>query len=109
MKVRLLKKTRKRFEIHHLPNGNVGAFGERYEYNLFKLTDNTNSWFEKWAQLERKEGAWQYCQLEQTFDTEDKCVAYLKSLIIDRLRSEGNRGRKDHRMLAAQQKVWHNK
>lgn len=109
MKVKLLKKARKRFEIHHLPNGEVGPFGERYEFNLFKLTDSTNQYFERWAQLGSKEGTTQFCLLEQRFDTEEKCINYLKCLIINRLRSEGHRGRKDHQMLGSQRKVWYKK
>jgi hypothetical protein len=109
MKVRLLKKTRKRFEIHHLPNGEIGYIGERYEYNLFKLTDTTNQYFEKYSQLGSKEGIRQFCPLEQRFDTEERCIVYLKSLIIDRLRSEGYRGRKDHMIIGSKQKTWYKK
>lgn len=109
MKTRLLKKTRKRFEIHHLPNGEVGPFGERYEYNLFKLTDSTNQYFERYTQLKSKEGVKQFCPLEQIFDTEDKCINYLTGLIISRLRSEGHRGRKDRNISSAQTKKWYKK
>lgn len=107
MKVRLLKRIRKRFEIHHLPNGEIGPFGDYYDYNLFKLTDSTNAYFERYAQFRSKEGTKQFCPFEQRFDTEEKCINYLKSLIISRLRSEGHRGRRDHGIVASKRKVWY--
>ncbi len=105
MKTRLLKKTRKRFEIIHMPEG-FTQFGYRYEYNLFLLKDSTNQFFEKWAQCGSKKGQ-QYCQEDTIFVTEKECIDHLKSEIIDRLRGEGHLGRRDNQMREVQRKVWY--
>jgi hypothetical protein len=107
MKTKLLRKVRKRFEILHLPKGFTSC-GERYEYNLFKLTDSTNEYYERFAELKvgnSKEK--QFCHDEQIFYTEKECIDYLKSLIILRLKKEGYQGVKDKKMEAAIKKVWH--
>jgi len=107
MKTKLLRKVRKRFEILHLPMGFTSC-GERYEFNLFQLTDSTNQYYERYAQFkfdDSKEK--QFCHDEQIFDTEKECIDYLKSLIIYRLKGEGHRGVKDKKMEDATKKVWH--
>ena len=105
MKARLLKKTRKRFQIIHMPLG-FTAFGERYEYNLFKLTDSRNEYWDQYAQLGKKPGEQQFQKDEFIFETEKECIDYLKSEIIERLREEGHTGRKDIHMKQAHKKVW---
>jgi hypothetical protein len=107
MKVKLLKKTRKRFEIIHMPNG-LSAFGDVYNYNLFELNDLDNSYFRHYAQCGRKEGTKQFEEDHRIFETEKECIDYLKSIIIYRLRKEGYRGVKDKKIEQSYKKVWFN-
>jgi hypothetical protein len=107
MKTKLLKKVRKRFEIIHMPAGFVEC-GERYEYNLFKLTDSTNSWYERFAQLEYRQGKQQFCEDHNIFQTKADCIYSLQKLIVKRLISEGHRGKKDRAIRNSHFKVWHN-
>ena len=109
MKVKLLKKVRKRFEIYHLPKGLVDG-GTHYDFNLFRLVDNNKiDWDWKYsnytAQIGRKEGRNQW--VEQIFDTEEEGINYLKSVIIKRLKSEGHKQRKDKTTQMVQKKVWY--
>lgn len=106
MKVKLLKKVRKRFEIIHMPNGFTFS-GYRYEHNLFKLTDSTNEWFERYAQLGRTPGEIQFQKDELIFETEKECIDYLKGQILYRLRGEGYKGVKDVKMKQKHKKVWY--
>ena len=109
MKVKLLKKVRKRFEIYHLPKGLIDG-GTHYDYNLFRLVDNNKNdfdWNFKYAQIGRKEGRNQW--VDQIFDTEQEGIDYLKSVIIKRLKSEGHKQRKDKTIQIVQKKVWYNK
>lgn len=106
MKVKLLKKVRKRFNITHLPIG-VSSNGERYEYNLYMLTDSTNEYFERYVQCGRKNGDIQFQNDGLIFETEKECIDRLKKMIVQRLRSEGYRGRKDHKMKQSEKKVWY--
>jgi len=105
MKVKLLKKVRKRFEIIHQPQGFV-YYGDHYNYNLFKLVDHDRGGFGyRYAQLGRKKTGEQYCN--DIFDTEKECIDFLKSKIIRRLRKEGHKQRKDNVIRKAQKKVWY--
>lgn len=106
MKVKLLKKVRRRFEIIHMPKG-FSSCGDIYEYNLYRLTDSTNEFYERYAQLGRKEGNMQFQKDELIFETESECIYYLKQCILSRLRGEGHRGKKDHDMKNAHTKVWY--
>ena len=106
MKTKLLKKSRKRFEIIHMPKG-FTSWGNRYEYNLYKLTDSTNEWYERYAQLGRKDDNIQFQKDEFIFETESECIYYLKQCILNRLRGEGHLGRKDVWMEKKHKKVWH--
>jgi hypothetical protein len=106
MKTKLLKKSRKRFEIIHMPKGFTSC-GNRYEYNLYKLTDSTNEWYERYAQLGRKDDNIQFQKDEFIFETESECIYYLKQCILNRLRGEGHLGRKDVWMKKKHKKVWH--
>jgi len=107
MKSRLLKKTRKRFEILHLPQGFTSG-GDRYDFNLFKLVDSTNNYIENYAQFRFNEAKGiQFCPADQIFNTEHECINYLKSLIIIRLRREGHLGAKDRKIKASIKKIWH--
>jgi hypothetical protein len=108
MKVKLLKKVRRRFTITHLPNGYVGGvyYGNHYNYNLYLLKDNENSYYERFAQLGRKPNK-QYCEDSAIFNTEQDCIEHLKKDIIERLRMEGYRGRKDNQINKQHKKVWH--
>jgi hypothetical protein len=105
MKVKLLKKARKRFEIFHLPKGFI-LYGQHYNYNLFKLTDKENEYRSIYAEL--------VCDMSlaprytnNRFYTEADCINYLKFSIIEILRKEGHRGRKDKQINNQHKKVWH--
>lgn len=106
MKVKLLKKARKRFEIVHMPTG-FTQFGDRYEYNLYRLTDSQNEFYDRYAQLGRVDKPTQFQKDEYIFETEKECLEYLKRCIINRLRSEGHIGRKDRIMKEKHNKVWY--
>jgi hypothetical protein len=106
MKTKLLKKVRKRFEIVHMPKGFTSC-GERFEYNLYRLTDSNSQWYERYSQLGRKDSDIQFQKDEFIFQTESECIDYLRQCILDRLRSEGHRGCKDHSMEKAHKKVWY--
>jgi len=109
MKVKLLKKVRKRFEIFHLPNGEV--FGNtHYKYNLFKLIDNNGGYwpYDSYAQLGVTPGPYKFC--ESIFDTEKECIDYLRNNIIKILRSETcNQSSKSKRIKNNRIKVWYKK
>ena len=107
MKVKLLRKTRKRFDIIHMPEG-FAYSGSVYDYNLFKLVDHTNQFFEVYTQLGAKPNSViQFCNKSQIFETEAECINYLKDAILHRLRSEGHRGAKDDKRKRKHRKVWH--
>lgn len=106
MKVKLLKKIRKRFKIIHMPMG-FTEFGERYEYNLFKLTDSTNEYWNRYVQCGRKPGEMQFQKDRLIFQTEKECVDHLKTEILEKLRREGFTGRKDSLMKSKHKKVWY--
>jgi hypothetical protein len=107
MKVRLLKKARKRFDIIHMPEGFTYS-GSVYDYNLFKLVDDTNQFFEVYTQLGTKPNSVaQFCGESRIFETEAECINYLKDVILHRLRSEGHRGTKDDKRKRKHRKVWH--
>jgi hypothetical protein len=105
MKTRLLKSVRKRFEITHMPLGCI-AWGERYNYNLFKLTDVENPHWERYVQLGLSEDGRQFTTSEYIFTTEQDCINSLKMEIVQALRNEGYTGRKDSMMEKSCKKVW---
>jgi hypothetical protein len=104
MKIKLLRKVRKRFQIIHMPNGYVGFGGEHYNYNLFKLEDRDDSWNDKYVQL-LNDKLGQFTDI--VFYTEQECISYLKTEIIRILRYEGHRGKKDKVIKNSQKKIWH--
>lgn len=106
MKIKLLKKVKKRFQIIHLPNG-FCSFGDTYNYNLFKLSDkkDTYKFRDEYAQLGRILNQKKQF-VNEIFDTEEDCIYYLKSLIIVRLKKEGFIGIKDKKRKLAEKKVW---
>jgi hypothetical protein len=107
MKTKLLKKVRKRFEIVHMPKG-FESSGDIYEFNLFKLNDSTNPYYERYAQLKRKpDVSRQFCDKLNIYETEKECIEHLKRCIISRLRSEGHRGVRDKKLSKTHKKVWH--
>ena len=106
MKVRLLKKARKRFDIIHMPEG-FAYSGSVYDYNLFKLVDHTNQFFEVYTQLGPTNSVVQFCDKSRIFETEAECINYLKDVILHRLRSEGHRGTKDDKRKRKHRKVWY--
>lgn len=110
MKVKLLKKVRKRFEIFHLPNGKM--YGDtHYNYNLFELVDNNGGYwpYDRYAQLGIKPGyKFKFC--ESIFNTEKECIDYLRNNIIKILRSETyNQSSKSKRINNNKTKVWYKK
>lgn len=109
MKVKLLKKVRKRFSIVHMPNGFVFSLdGKHYDYNIFKLTDEKDShgFRLSYAQLGLNTSETQQFA-SNIFYTEKDCIEFLKREIIDRLRNEGHRGRKDKMPELKERKVWY--
>jgi hypothetical protein len=106
MKVKLLKKIRKRFVITHYPMG-ITQYDHRYHFNLFRLTDNYNEYFDCFTQPKRKETKIQFSSYDKIFETEAECINYLKSVIINILRSEGYRGKKDKIFKDKSKKVWY--
>jgi hypothetical protein len=107
MKTKLLRKARKRFDIIHMPEGFTYS-GSVYDYNLFKLVDDTNQFFEVYTQLGTKPNSVvQFCKKSQIFETEVECINYLKDVILHRLRSEGHRGTKDDKRKRKHRKVWY--
>jgi hypothetical protein len=115
MKVRLLKKVRKRFKIIHLPNGFIDYQGHHYDVNLFQLTDRNTLMMgsEYYAQLgiinknsSNKNTAITLPFTQNIFYTERDCIAYLKRVIIDILRKEGYRGRKDKKIMEKYKRVF---
>jgi hypothetical protein len=106
MKVKLLKKTRKRFAITHHPMG-ITQYNHRYHFNLFRLTDNYNEYFDCFTQLGRKETEIQFSSDDKIFETEGECINYLKSVIINILRYKGYRGKKDKIFKDKSKKVWY--
>jgi len=107
MKTKLLKKVRKRFDIIHMPEG--FTYGDSvYDYNLYRLVDSTNSFFERYAQLGHKPNSdLQYCDKSRIFETGEECINYLKGVIISRLRSEGYMSTKDIKRKSKHKKVWY--
>lgn len=90
-----------------MPNGYIKSDGDHYNYNLYKLVDHNNGeWYNKWAQLGRKQGTRQFTN--DIFDTDKECIDYLLGQIIDRLRQEGHRQRKDNKIWEKRKKVWWN-
>lgn len=107
MKVKLLKKVRKRFEIIHHPKG-FTSHGVAYEYNLFELIDCNNRYYSTYTQLGRGEDGTEYCHNERIFNTEKECVEYLKTRIIRILRGEGHLSRRDKMREKLSKKIWYN-
>ena len=109
MKVKLLKETRKRFDIIHFPNGKVSD-GEHYDYNIFQLVDNNDSGFylhsDIYAQLGEKPGVKMWC--EDIFNTEKECIDFLKERIVKYLRNESyKQSSKSKRINNNKTKVWY--
>lgn len=107
MKTKLLKKARRRFQITHMPKGYIDSCGDHYNYNLFKLEDSNDTYeFNTvYAQLGMRADGKRFCS--DIFDTKEECISFLKSKIIDTLRLEGHKQRKDKIIEKAQVKVWH--
>jgi hypothetical protein len=119
MKVKLLKKVRKRFVIEHFPNGFVSKNRGPYNFNLFRLTDTKNDKYGfniRWVGLNPLLSQYATCCTNiggivgsvQTFKTSKECIDYLKQDIIQILRNEGYRGRKDKPDYRPVNKVWYN-
>lgn len=111
MKVKLLKKVRKRFDIIHHPNG-VIVENRHHDFNLFELIDNDKTYCRHvtYVQLGYKhvtEGR-NYCDYDNIFMTESDCINYLKGRIIRRLRSEGHQSCKDKKIINSSRKIWYN-
>jgi len=115
MNVKLLKKVRKRFKIIHLPNGFIDYQGYHYDVNLFQLTDRKNLMMgsEYYTQLgiinqnsSNKNTTISLPFTQNIFYTERDCIVFLKRKIIDILRKEGYRGRKDKKIMEKNKRVF---
>ena len=107
MNVKLLKKVRKRFSIHHYPAG-VYIVNDHINFNLFVMYDNKNEYGTVYTQLHRKPNcARQAVDKDEIFDTEVECINYLKSRIIRRLISEGYGKARRNRINKKSKKVWY--
>lgn len=107
MNVKLLKKVRKRFSIHHYPDG-VYIGNEHFNFNLFVMYDNENEFGTVYAQLHRKPKCGrQAVDKDEIFDTEVDCINYLKSRIIRRLIYEGYGKARRNRVNKKSKKVWY--
>jgi hypothetical protein len=108
MKVKLLKKTRKRFDIIHFPKGKV-IYGVHYDYNIFQLVDNNDSgiyWHsDRYAQLGEKPGDKIWC--EDIFNTKKECIDFLKKRIVKYLRNEYSALGSKRKKLNNGIKVWY--
>lgn len=105
MKTKLLKKTRNRFDIIHLPNG-IFIDNKQYHYNLYQLNDNNSYYGDKYAQLKKVENGQQWC--DDIFDTEKECIDFLKNHIIKILRHESPiRSTKLNNFNKKNKKVWY--
>lgn len=107
MKVKLLKKVRKRFEIIHYPKGFYSC-NEFYNYNVFRLNDKNDILITR--------GDVQYCKTitEKKYGsvyyfTEIECINYLKSKIVAILKSEGYASANRSRINKTSKKIWYNK
>lgn len=107
MNVKLLKKVRKRFSIHHYPDG-IFIGDHHYNYDLFVMYDNTNEYGTLYAQHKEKVDSYrQFCEAEKIFDTEVDCINYLKSCIIKRLIDDGYGTARRNRVNKKSKKVWY--
>ena len=102
MKTKLLKKVRKRFDITHYPKG-IMICNTHYNYNLYVLTDKTNSFYQIYAEL----GSNKFTGHKEIFTTEKQCIDYLKSVIIKRLIHEGYSKNRNNRLINKSKKVWY--
>jgi hypothetical protein len=102
MKIKLLRKVRKRFEIFHHPKG-ITIYNDYYNYNLFQLFDNENSYYPEYAQLGKAKNK---NFVDEIFNTEKECIDHLKSRIIKKLKSEGYKQSKDKIIQNSVKKVW---
>jgi hypothetical protein len=107
MNIKLLKKVRKRFSIHHCPNGVYIGF-DHMDFNLFVLYDKESEYGTVYAQLHRKPNCGsQAVNNTEIFDTETDCINYLKSRIIRRLTNEGYGNARRNRVNNKSKKVWY--
>ena len=116
MKVKLLKKIRKRFVIEHFPNGFVGKYGRPYNHNLFRLADTKDDSIGFSTKLVCLNPSANFrvdiggiLGNVLAFKTSKECIDYLKQDIVQILRNEGYRGRKDKPGYRPVNKVWYNK
>lgn len=107
MKIKLLKKVRKRFEIIHFPKGFYFS-NEHYNYNMFRLVDNESMLLSRGdAQLisQLTTASLYGCK---TFYTEKECIDHLMARIILILKDEGYDTAKRARIHQTSKKVWYN-
>lgn len=104
MKTKLLKKARKRFSIVHYPKGYISN-GIHFKNNTFKLFDaRKDSYYSPYRILVTVNSI---NSDAKNFNTEQEAINYLKSYIINILRDEGHKQRKDNEIIKAYKKVWY--
>ena len=75
---------------------------------LIKSQYGDNKYYKEYVQLGIDSGKKrQFCSQDKIFNTESECLVYLKKLIIERLRKEGYKGRKDNVRFNSSKKVWY--
>jgi hypothetical protein len=107
MKIKLLKKIRKRFEINHHPKGMI-INDKRIDSNIFELIDKGDRFEYTWLVNVGEKKMENIYNNIGSFRTERECIDYLKNTIIIILRKEGFRGKKDKLITKNFKKVWYN-
>lgn len=113
MKIKLLKKFRKRFDIIHFPKG-IRVGNDFYDYNVFRLTDKENEYWRVYCQLNQEVyGTPKTDKVRIPFcpdsaNSEKECINILIERMLFELRSEYSQlGSKGHSRIPST-KVWYN-
>lgn len=108
MKTKLLKKSRKRFTIEHLPAGYIGCRGDIYDYNLFRVLDIKRRFydFDNYVQVGINIKGSQFCN--RIVDTEVEAFNICKQIIIDTLNKEFFMFKRKNQVIHSKiKKVWY--
>lgn len=109
MKTKLLKTIRKRFTIIHLPDGFISG-GTHYNFNLFKLIDNTrpSGIGNHYAQVKKENSNKNFNYNCGIFNSEEECINHLKNIMLISIREEYSYYSVINKKINNNQiKVWH--